>query len=262
MREAVRLAYDATGEGPPLIILHGLFGSARNWQSPARRLAGHFRVICVDQRNHGRSAHTAGFDYTDMAADLGALMDELGLPAANLVGHSMGGKTAMSFALAHPERVTRLVMVDIAPVAYADVHSPVVAALQALPLEQYSRRQQADEALAASVPEADIRSFLLQNLILGSQGGSWRLNLAAIAASIPALVAAPPGCASATFTGPAHVIRGARSDRVSDRYLPEFRRCFPALAVHTVEAAGHWPHAENPAGFLRALLAALELGDP
>lgn len=255
----VRLAYDETGDGPPLIILHGLFGSARNWQSPARRLARHYRVICVDQRNHGRSPHTERFDYADMAADLGGLMDELCLPAASLVGHSMGGKAAMSFALAHPQRVTRLVVVDIAPVAYVDVHSHVVTALRALPVAQYSRRQQAEEALAATVPEADIRSFLLQNLVLGADGGHWRLNLAAIAESIPALVAAVPGCASGTFTGPTHVIRGALSDRVSDGCLEEFRRCFPALDVHTVDAAGHWPHAENPAGFLRALLPALGL---
>jgi pimeloyl-ACP methyl ester carboxylesterase len=257
----IRLAYDEVGAGPPLIILHGLFGSARNWQSPARRLARHYRVICVDQRNHGRSPHTTRFDYADMATDLGGLMDELGLPTASLIGHSMGGKTAMSFALAHPERVTRLVVVDIAPVAYVDVHSPVVAALRALPVSKYSRRQQAEEALAATVTEPDIRSFLLQNLVFGPEGGSWRLNLAAIAESVPALVAALPGCASATFNGPAHVIRGALSDRVSDEYLTEFRRCFPALEVHTVDAAGHWPHAENPAGFLRALLGALALDE-
>ena len=261
MNVVAKLAFDDLGEGPPLIILHGLFGSARNWQSVARRLARHHRVICVDQRNHGRSEHTARFDYADLAADLGHLIDDLELPRVGLVGHSMGGKTAMTFALAHPERVARLVMVDIAPVAYVDVHSPVVAALRALPVAQYSRRQQAEEALATSIPEADIRSFLLQNLVLGPEGGSWRLNLPAIAASMPALVAPPPGCASAMFTGPAHVIRGALSDRVSDPCLPVFRRCFPALEVHTVDAAGHWPHAENPAGFLRALMPALGLGE-
>ena len=257
----MRLAFDEVGAGRPLVILHGLFGSARNWQSPARRLARHYRVICVDQRNHGRSPHTSRFDYEDMANDLGELLDELGLSAVELLGHSMGGKTAMSFALAYPARVTRLIAVDIAPVAYDDVHSAVIAAMQALPVGQYSRRQQADEALAAVVPEPDIRSFLLQNLVLGTEGGGWRLNLAAIAASMPALIAAPPGCASLTFAGPTCVIRGARSDRVTDSHLPEFRRPFPTLEVLTVDGAGHWPHAENPAGFQCALASALGLAE-
>ena len=259
MASDVALACDVLGEGPPLVILHGLFGSARNWQSVARRLARHYRVVAVDQRNHGRSPHTGRFGYAEMAADLTARCDRLELDTITLLGHSMGGKTAMTFALAQPARVSRLVAVDIAPVAYADSHSTLIAALRALPLERLGRRQDADEALSAAVPDASVRAFLLQNLSLGAAGGTWRLNLAALAESMPALVAPPPGADHLQYGGDTHVIRGEQSDRVSAAHLPAFRASFPRLQVHTVEHAGHWPHAENPSGFLQALWAALEL---
>lgn len=260
MTPEVVLACDVLGEGPPLVILHGLFGSARNWQSVARRLARHYRVVAVDQRNHGRSPHTGPFNYADMAADLSALCDQLEIETVTLLGHSMGGKTAMTFALAQPARVSRLVVVDIAPVAYADSHSELIAALRALPLDCLARRQDADAALAAAVPDASVRAFLLQNLSLGAGGGTWRLNLAALAESMPALVASPPGADHLRYTGDTHVIRGEWSDRVLAQHLAAFRASFPQLHVHTVAQSGHWPHAENPAGFLHALWSALELG--
>jgi esterase len=261
MTSNVALVCDVFGEGPPLVILHGLFGSARNWQSVARRLARHYRVVAVDQRNHGRSPHTGPFGYAEMAADLTAVCAQLETDTVTLLGHSMGGKTAMTYALAQPARVSRLVVVDIAPVAYADSHSALIAALRALPLDRLGRRQDADEALAAAVPDASVRAFLLQNLSLGPAGGTWRLNLAALAESMPALVASPPGAGHLQYGGETHVIRGEQSDRVAAEHLPAFRASFPQLRIHTVEQAGHWPHAENPSGFLRALWAALELGD-
>lgn len=253
----VDLVHDDLGTGPPLVILHGLFGSARNWQSHARTLATRYRVIAVDQRNHGRSPHAATHDYLALAADLHGLLDALALPPVILLGHSMGGKAAMTFALQAPARVAKLVVVDIGPFAYADTHTPIIAALEALPLATLTRRQDAETALAAAVPDPAIRGFLLQNLVLAGDGARWRLNLPALRANMPALVGALPVAPTAHYEGPAHFIRGGRSDRVRDADVPRLRAQFPAASVHTVENGGHWPHAEAPAAFSACLAAAL-----
>lgn len=253
----VPLVYDEFGSGAPLIILHGLFGSARNWQSQARQLAAHYRVIAVDQRNHGRSPHAARHDYAALAADIAALLARLDLADVTLLGHSMGGKAAMTLALTAPARLARLVIVDIAPLAYADQHTPIIDAMLALPLGEIRRRQQAELALAAAVPDAAIRMFLLQNLQFTADGARWRLNLPALRAAMPALVGALPVPDDTRFTRPVHFIRGANSDRVRDADLPRCRHFFPNLQVHTVFGAGHWPHAEAPAAFATCLEQAL-----
>lgn len=253
----VDLVRDDFGAGPPLVILHGLFGSARNWQSHARALAAQYRVIAVDQRNHGRSPHAAAHDYLALATDLRALLDALALPSVTLLGHSMGGKAAMTFALQAPARVAKLVVVDIGPFAYADTHTPIIAAMEALPLATLTRRQDAEAALVAAVPDAAVRQFLLQNLVLDGAGARWRLNLDALRAGMPALVGALPVAADARYTGSTHFIRGGLSDRVPDADLPRLHAQFPGALVHTVANAGHWPQAEAPAAFTACLAAAL-----
>jgi len=253
----VPLAYDDSGAGPPLVILHGLFGSARNWQGYAKALSSRHRVIAVDLRNHGRSPHDPRHDYAVMAADVGALLDQLNLQEVVLLGHSMGGKAAMTLALTTPARLARLIVVDIAPCAYADQHTAVIDAMLALPLADLQRRHQAETLLAAAVPERDIRLFLLQNLQMQPTGARWRLNLPALRAAMPALIGALPVAAEARFEGPVHFIRGALSDRVRDEDLAASRHCFPQLQAHTVAAAGHWPHAEAPAAFTACLNQAL-----
>ncbi|MGE3774265.1 MAG: alpha/beta fold hydrolase [Gammaproteobacteria bacterium] len=257
MSEHVDLAYDELGDGPPLLILHGLFGWARNWQSVARALADRYRVLAVDARNHGRSPHTTAMDYRLMAADVAALIDRLTPGAVTLLGHSMGGKTAMTLALLEPARVTRLIVVDIAPLATPDQHTAIIDAMRALPLAEIRRRQQAEEALAAAVPDRDVRLFLLQNFLPGAETGAWRFNLDGLRAAMPALIDALPVPADSRYEGPVHVIRGARSDRVTAATLAAMRPAFPHVCLHTVANGGHWPHAEAPAEFLLALEDAL-----
>jgi esterase len=250
---SVALAFDEQGSGPPLIILHGLFGSARNWQSHARALADSYRVISVDQRNHGRSPHTGMHGYTEMAEDLARLIGQLGLREVTLLGHSMGGKTAMTLALQGTVDIAQLVLVDIGPTAYTDQHTPIIEAMLAMPLADISRRQQADECLAHTVNDDTLRQFLLQNLQVGTDGSAWRINLPGLLASMPALTGTLPVPREALFNGPTHVIRGSLSDRVTEACLPTFRALFPRLEVHTVEGAGHWPHAEAPGAFRSCL---------
>ena len=257
MSGSVELVHDSVGEGPPLLILHGLFGWARNWQSVARALAERYRVLAVDLRNHGRSPHTADMDYSLMAADVAALIDAEGLGPVTLVGHSMGGKTAMTLALTQPARVARLVVVDIAAIATPDQHTPIIDAMLALPLDTVRRRQQAEELLLASVPDREIRLFLLQNFLPGPDAGAWRFNLAGLRAAMPALIDSLPVPPDARYDGPMHVIRGARSDRVTAETLAHMKPAFPRLCLHTVANAGHWPHAEAPAAFMLALEDAL-----
>lgn len=257
MSASVELSFDSVGEGPPLLILHGLFGSARNWQSVARSLAGRYRMLTVDARNHGRSPHATAMDYALMAADLAALLDREGLGAATLLGHSMGGKTAMTLALLEPARVSKLVVVDIAPIATPDQHTPLIDAMLAVPLEEARRRLDADARLRAAIPDDEIRLFLLQSFVPGADGGAWRFNLPGLRAAMPALIDALPVTPDARYEGPVHVIRGARSDRVTSATLAAMRPAFPHLCLHTVANGGHWPHAEAPQEFMLALDDAL-----
>lgn len=259
MNEAVELAYDSVGAGPPLLILHGLFGWARNWQSVARALSDRYRVLCLDARNHGRSPHTAAMDYRLMAADVTALIDTLALGPVTLLGHSMGGKTAMTLALLAPARVEKLVVVDIAPIATPDQHTPLIDAMRALPLTAVKRRQQAEDGLVAAVPDRDVRLFLLQNFLPGAEAGAWRFNLDGLRAAMPALIDALPVPPEARYDGPVHVIRGARSDRVTAETLAAMQPTFPHVCLHTVANGGHWPHAEAPAEFMLALEDALAI---
>jgi len=240
--------------GPALVILHGLFGSARNWHGIATRLAARQRVVSVDLRNHGRSPRAPDMDYAAMAGDVLALIEQLGLARPLLAGHSMGGKVAMTLALQAPARLAALVVVDIAPITYPDRFSPLVDAMRALDLEHLGTRAEAERALAARVPEAALRAFLLHNLARDGRGRwHWRVNLDAVQAALPALLGFPalePGC---RYPGPALLIRGAASNAAAPAHEQGMRARFPRLTVRTVEGAGHWPHAERPDAFLACL---------
>lgn len=253
MSAPLALAHDITGEGPPLVILHGLFGSARNWQSVARTLSSQYTVVSVDARNHGRSPHDAAMDYTVMAADVSALLDKLALREVTLLGHSMGGKTAMTLALTDTSRLRRVVVVDIAPLPSDDQHTTMIDAMLAIPSSSLRRRYEADALLRAAVPDDGVRLFLLQSLLPSDSGGRWRFNLRALRHGMPELIGPLPVPVGARFTGPVGVIRGERSDRVDARAVPLFLDYFPHASLHTVPGAGHWPHAEAPREFLRAL---------
>lgn len=257
MATPVELAWTTFGSGRPVVILHGLFGSKRNWRGIAQRLGEDYRVVTVDLRNHGESPHAPDMDYAAMAADLGGLLEHLELDDVDLIGHSMGGKAAMTYALLNGARVGRLIVVDIAPKAYPNEYGAILDGLIKLDLAAVSRRADADAALSSSIPDPVIRQFILQNLILSGDRPAWRFNLGALVSHIGALVGAIPVAANATFDRPTYLLRGARSDRARDSDCDAMARQFPALKAITIPAAGHWPHSENPAGFMRELAAIL-----
>lgn len=251
------LACTEAGEGPPLVLLHGLFGAGQNWGAIRKALAPRFRVLTPDLRNHGASPHAEDMSYAAMAADVAETLDAAGIPRAAVLGHSMGGKVAMTLALTRPDRVERLVVADIAPVRYRPTLRAYVAAMRALPLARGLARKEADAALAATIPEAGIRAFLLQSLRFETDPPSWRLGLAQIAEAMPAIedFSPPPGAA---YGGPTLVMAGGRSPYIREEHHAAFRALFPRVAFATVPDAGHWLHAENPGGFLAALEPFLE----
>lgn len=242
------------GEGPPVVLLHGLFGAARNFGAVQRALAPRFRVVALDMRNHGDSPHAPGMGYATLAADVLGTLRALGVGPAAVVGHSMGGKAAMALALAAPDAVARLMVVDIAPVAYRHGNAAVADAMRALPLTPSLTRQAADLALAPAAPRPEVRGFLLQNLRLGAEP-RWRIGLAEIAAAVPDLEGWEPR--PGAYAGPALFMTGANSDFVLPAHRPAIRAQFPAARFVAVKGAGHWVHADNPAGFLSVLGAFL-----
>lgn len=242
------------GSGPPVVLLHGLFGAARNWGAIQRAVAQRFRVIALDMRNHGDSPHGADMRYTTMAEDVRQTLESLGLDQVALIGHSMGGKTAMALALAHPARIGRLLVSDIAPVVYDHGNTAIADAMRAVPLSAELTRQQADAALSQAVPRADVRAFLLQNLRFGA-GAHWRIGLQEIAAAVPDLEGWPR--VSGTYDGPSLFVTGANSDYVLAEHRPVIREMFPRARFVAVKGAGHWVHADNAAGFLSVLEAFL-----
>jgi pimeloyl-ACP methyl ester carboxylesterase len=249
MPATVALAHQALGAGAPLLVLHGLFGSGTNWRRIARGLEDCRSAYLLDARNHGGSPHAPDMDYAALAADVAAFMDARGIPRADVIGHSMGGKTAMRLALDAPQRVARLMVVDIAPDVSASDHVPLIHALRGLPVERFQRRGEADAALAASVPDAGLRAFLLQSLVAGDAGLRWRLNLEAIERSMPALLAFDVD-EHERFEGETLFLRGGASDYVREAHRGRIRRHFPNAVVRSIEGAGHWLHAERPDDFL------------
>ncbi|MDB5315515.1 MAG: esterase [Rhodospirillales bacterium] len=247
---ALRLNAVDVGSGPPVVLLHGLFGSAQNWGTIQNALAPEHRVIALDLRNHGASPHAATMEYAEMAADVAHTLAALGVPRAAVLGHSMGGKVAMMLALTAPELVERLVVADIAPVAYGPHLRGVVATMQDVPVAPGLTRRAADAALAATIPEAGMRAFLLQNLRFDANP-VWRIGLEEIAAAMPVIEGFPPP--AGTFGGPVLFIAGGRSDYIRPEHGDVIKALFPAVRHEVVPNAGHWVHAENPGGFLDAL---------
>ncbi len=243
------------GEGPPVVLLHGLFGAGRNFGAVQRALAPRFRVVALDMRNHGDSPHDPDMRYLTQAEDVRETMRALEIDKAAIVGHSMGGKAAMAMALRWPESVARLLVADIAPVNYQHGNKAITEAMASIPMTSSLTRQEADAALAASVPRADIRAFLLQNLRLG-RSPHWRIGLAEIAAALPDLegwIDVP-----SSYAGPSVFVTGANSDYVLPEHRPIIRARFPAARFVAIKNAGHWVHADNPSGFLSVVQAFLD----
>ena len=255
---AVDLKVESLGEGPPVVVLHGLFGAGRNWITVARALASRYQFHLVDLRNHGGSPHTETMTYLDMVADVRRLLVRLGLDEFTLVGHSLGGKAAMTLALNEPRGLCRLVSVDIAPVSYPDRFVDIIHALQTLDLNTIARRADADRALASAIPENSVRLFILQNLLFEQGQPHWRLNLTTLRREMANILGPLPVAAEAHYDGPAWFIRGALSDRIGNEHLPLIAQWFPHYHLETIEGGGHWPHAEAPAAFLAAFRHALD----
>ena len=265
---------------PPLVLLHGLFGQARNFGQIQRALAQRWRVLALDLRNHGASPHAPDMRYATMAEDVLETLAALGALPAALIGHSMGGKVAMRAALLRPDAVERLLVADIAPVVYRPHNQPIVDAMLRVPLHDGLTRAAADAALLASVPEASVRAFLLQNLRLGTPPG-WRIGLDEIEAAMADIEGwdgpADATSARATHEGATHegathegatyegatyagrtlFVAGETSGYISREDRPVIRMLFPAARFVTVKRAGHWLHADNPAGFLAVVEAFL-----
>ncbi len=244
------------GQGEPLVLLHGLFGSADNWFSVAPKLAEKFHVVAADLRNHGQSPHDATMDYPLMAADVDELFAACRFTRASVIGHSMGGKVAMQFALDFPQRLKKLVVVDIAPRAYSRAHDNILDTLLALDLASFNSRQQIEDALATEIPSLDLRRFLLKSAGRDDRGAFfWKMNLPAIAANYPRLCAAVGE--GNPFNGPTMFLRGGMSDYISLTDEVEIRQQHPAAVIETIPAAGHWVHADAPEEFARLVLGFL-----
>jgi pimeloyl-ACP methyl ester carboxylesterase len=244
-----------SSETPPVVLLHGLFGQARNFGQIQRALAQRWRVIALDLRNHGASPHAPDMRYATMAEDVLETLATMSAAPAALIGHSMGGKVAMRMALLNPDAVERLLVADIAPVVYRPHNHPIVAAMEAIPLRDGLTRAAADAALADAVPEAPVRAFLLQNLRLGTPP-AWRISLDEIAAALGD-IEGWDGPADASYPGRTLFLAGETSGYIRQEDHPAIRTLFPAARFVTLKHAGHWLHADNPAGFLAVVEAFL-----
>jgi esterase len=231
---------------PRLVIVHGLFGSARNWGAIAKRLSDSRAVICVDMRNHGESFWAERHGYADLAQDLAEVIGAEGGPV-DVLGHSMGGKAAMVLALRWPDLVARLLVADIAPVAYGHSQSHLIAAMRALPLAGLESRAAADAALATQIEDAGVRAFLLQSLDLKAKPPRWRLNLDVLEREMAQITGWPE--VAGQFDGPALFLSGALSDYVRPEHRPAIKALFPAAKFAKLPGAGHWLHAEAPRPF-------------
>jgi esterase len=247
MLATIRHPADAPSDALPLVIAHGLYGSARNWGVIARRLADVRDVVVVDMRNHGESPRAPVHGYPEMAADLAEVIADLG-GRVDLLGHSMGGKAAMQLALTDGAKVRRLVVADIAPVAYSHDQSQHAQAMRALDLHGVATRGEADRRLAETVGDASLRAFFLQSLDLKSEGGPrWRLNLDVLEAEMPKIVGWPD--TQGRFDGPALFLTGAESHYVRPEHRDTIRALFPSARFAKIPGTGHWLHAEKPREF-------------
>lgn len=237
-------------ERTPLLIAHGLYGSARNWGAIAKRLSDSRAVTAVDMRNHGESPWFDTHGYTDMAVDLAQTLDE----PSDVIGHSMGGKAVMILALTQPQNVRRLIVADIAPVHYTHTQRHMIEAMQRVDLNRVETRRDADEQLAAWVEEPSVRAFLLQSLDVKAR--CWRLNLDVLADEMPKIMGFPD--VSGTFDGPTLFLSGANSDYVTRENRAEIKALFPNARFAKIPGAGHWLHADQPRAFEAAVRTFLD----
>lgn len=248
----MKLNFKTLGEGRPIIILHGIFGSSDNWLSVAKVFAENYKVYLPDLRNHGESFHDETFTYEAMANDLKDFIQDQKLQDPVIIGHSMGGKVAMKFAVNHPELFDRLIVVDISPRAYPPHHENILNGLKSIDLNTISSRKDADDALATYVKEKGVRQFLLKNLARDDNNRfKWKLNLPVIDKNIENV---GEGLEDRLASDkPTLFIRGANSDYLRNEDNIVIVSTFPNSEVKTIPNAGHWVHAENPEEFIKVV---------
>jgi esterase len=233
-----------------VVLLHGLFGLGANLGAVARELGGHARVLLPDQRNHGRSFHAAGMDHRALAGDLLRLLDAEGVAEAALLGHSMGGKVAMQFALDNPARCTRLLVADIAPAAYLPHHQTLFGVLRETARHPEADRRATQQLLEARGLSPEVVSLLMMHRVPDTAGDwRWRLGLAEIEAGYADILAAPQ--AGAPYAGPVLFLKGEHSDYIGPQHAEAIRALFPQVTLKIIAGAGHWLHAEKPQAFAR-----------
>ena len=239
------LNFKTFGQGYPVIILHGLFGMLDNWQTIAKKLADKYTVYIVDQRNHGRSPHLSEFNYQILADDLQAFMESNWIYEAHIIGHSMGGKTAMQLALSYPEIVKKLIVVDIAPKQYQPGHQLIFDALQSLDLTTITNRKEAATRLGATINDPGVQQFLLKNLSRNSNGQyEWKMNLPVIYKNYNRILENIQ--MEEPFQQPTLFIKGGQSNYIQEMDNPTIKNFFPVAKIETIPQAGHWVHAAAP----------------
>jgi esterase len=252
----IELNYKEFGQGEPVIILHGMFGMLDNWQTIARQLSEHYLVYVIDQRDHGRSPHTDSIDYQLLAEDLKVFMESQWIYKARIVGHSMGGKAAMEFAITNPDMVEKLLIIDIAPKSYKGGHEVIIDTLLSIDLEKLIDRKDAENQIAKRVQEAGTIQFLLKNLTRNENTGAfeWKMNLANIYANYEKILG---NISVGKYEGETLFVRGAESNYILEGDEKIIQDFFPKSIIKTIQNAGHWVHAEQPKALLEMILAFL-----
>ncbi|MBL4746701.1 MAG: alpha/beta fold hydrolase [Flavobacteriaceae bacterium] len=244
------------GEGTPLLILHGYFGMGDNWKSIGAKLSDRFQVHLIDQRNHGRSFHADDFDYEILVEDLYAYIQYHQLEKVVILGHSMGGKVAMLFAVTYPEMVSKLIVADISPRFYSPHHQQILEALKTVDFTVQRSRKEVEDVLSESIEEAGVRQFLLKNVYWKEKGQlAYRFNLESLTVNSDEVGMALPSFTD--YNGPTLFLKGEKSGYISASDTALIRAHFPKSEIKTVKNAGHWLHAENPTAFYDYLSAFL-----
>ena len=257
----MELFYRKFGQGPPLIIIHGLYGSSDNWLSIGKKLADNFEVFLIDQRTHGKSPHSQDHNYQLLKEDLREFMDNQSIEKAIIMGHSMGGKTAMFFAVDYPEKVSNLIIIDISPLAYKTTnsnqllaHASIIRAMYNLDFYGITSRKEIDNILAKSIPENRIRQFLLKNIKRSKDNEySWSLNIKTIKNELTNIMEGFDENQIEITDFPILFIKGENSDYILDNDKEAISQFFPFAKIKTIPNAGHWLHAEQPELFLKKL---------